>query len=242
MVAAKGLLVVDMLAIARLENGRWSNLSPKANDPISKLSTIPFSDLGLIKAKGKITIPKFELQLDVAEGWFAVKEEWSSRVLWAGSPVKFPVAQILSPKSKTYIDVVQAYLSGLKLRGAKAKINKIVSVDLDGDGVKEIVMEAAPLADMVPRTMENGAKTDYTSIIIRYVKAGKPALAVIDHHDTRATGVLGSADELRAIVDFDGDGKFEIICSSDYYEGQSAAVYSFRRGVVKKLVEYGAGV
>jgi hypothetical protein len=53
---------------------------------------------------------------------------------------------------------------------------------------------------------------------------------------------LESADQLRAIADFDGDGKYEIVCSSDYYEGQSATVYRFRKGVVRKLVEYGAGV
>lgn len=241
-VASKGLLVVDMLAIARLENGRWSNLSPKSNDPVGKLSQIVFSDLGLAGLKGKITIPKLELQTEVAEGWFAIKEEWSNRVLWSGSPLRFPKVQTYSPKAKIYLDVVQEHLNKLKLTGAKAKINKVVGVDLDGDGVREVVIEAAPLADMVPRTMEDGRKTDYTSILIRYVRSGKARTVVVDHHDTRQDGVLGSADQLRAIADFDGDGKFEIVCSSDYYEGQSAAVYSFRNGVVKKLVEYGAGV
>lgn len=234
--------MVDMLAIARLENGRWSNLSPNSADPVGKLSQIAFSDLGLAGVKRKITIPRLELQTDVAEGWFAIKEEWSNRVLWAGSPLRFPKIETYSRTSKIYLNVVQDHLNRSKLKGAKPKINKVIGVDLDGDGVREVVIEAAPLSDMVPRTMENGAKTDYTAILIRFVRNGRAQTVVVAHHDTRQDGVLGGADQLRAIADFDGDGKFEIVCSSDYYEGQSAAVYSFRSGVVKKLVEYGAGV
>jgi hypothetical protein len=137
---------------------------------------------------------------------------------------------------------VQAHLRAKGLKQAKAKINKVIGVDLDGDGVREVVIEAAPLADMVPRTMEDGKPTDYTSILIRWVKNGKPVTLVLDHHDAQKDSALGGADQLRAIVDFDGDGKYEVVCSSDYYEGQSAAVYSFRKGKLRKLVEYGAGV
>lgn len=241
-VAAKGLLMVDMLAIGRLENGRWKNLVSKASDPVGKLRNVSFTHIGVNGAVGKVLIPKLELQSDVAEGWFAIREEWSSKVLWSGSPLRYPQIQVYSPTAKAYLDVVQAHLNSKKLTSAKARINKVVGVDLDGDGVREVVIEAAPLADMVPRTMEDGQKTDYTSILIRFVKNGKPMTLVVDHHDAKQYGALGGADELRAIADFDGDGKYEIVCSSDYYEGQSAAVYSFRKGVVKKLVEYGAGV
>lgn len=240
--ATKGLLMVDMLAIGRLENGRWSNVVSKPSDPVGKLRNISFTSIGVNGANGKIVIPKLELQSDVADGWYAVKEEWSNKVLWTGSALKYPQVQTYSPTSKTYLDVVQAHLNSKKLKGAKARINKVVGVDLDGDGVREVVIEAAPFEDMVPRTMESGSKTDYTAILIRYVKNGKPTTLVLDHHDAVLHGALGGADQLRAIADFDGDGKFEIVCSSDYYEGQSAAVYSFRKGVLKKLVEYGAGV
>lgn len=241
-IAAKGLLMVDMLAIGRLEKGKWTNLISKPSDPVSKLRNIPFTELGVKGVLGKLTIPKLELQTEVAEGWFAIKEEWSNKVLWSGSPLKYPEVQVYSPTSRTYLDVVQAHLTKRGVAGSRAKINKVVGVDLDGDGVREVVIEAAPLPDMVPRTMENGSKTDYTSILIRFVKNGKPSVIVVAHNDTKQDGVLTGADQLRAIADFDGDGKFEIVCSSDYYEGQSAAVYSFRKGIVKKLVEYGAGV
>lgn len=238
----KGLLVVDMLAIARLENGKWSNLASKPSDPVSKLRNIPFVELGLTGSKGKVTIPKLDLQSDVAEGWFAINENGSNKVLWSGTTPKLPMVQAYSPSAKVYLDVVRAHLKLKGLTDAKARINSVVGVDLDGDGVREVVIEAAPLADMVPRTMENGSRMDYTSILIRWVKKGKPTTLVLDHHDSRKEGYLAGADQLRAIADFDGDGIFELVCSSDYYEGQSAAVYSFRKGVLRELVEYGAGV
>ncbi|MBC8064266.1 MAG: hypothetical protein H7Y17_05515 [Chlorobia bacterium] len=240
--AAKGLLMVDMLAIARLENGKWKNLVSKPSDPVGKLRNIQFTELGISGTTGKVTIPRLELQSDVAEGWFAIKEEWSNKVLWSGTAPKFPATQVYSPSSKVYLDVVQAHLRAKGLGQAKARINRVVGVDLDGDGVREVVIEAAPLADMVPRTMEDGKPTDYTSILIRCVRNGKAITVVVAHHDARQDGALGGADQLRAIADFDGDGKFEVVGSSDYYEGQSAAVYQFRKGSVRKLVEYGAGV
>ena len=72
-IAAKGLLMVDMLAIARLENGKWRNLVSKPSDPVSKLRNIPFTEIGVKGVMGKLTIPKLELQSEVAEGWFAIK-------------------------------------------------------------------------------------------------------------------------------------------------------------------------
>jgi hypothetical protein len=239
---AKGVLVVDMLAIGRLQNGKWKNLVSKPSDPISKQRNILCQSLGLASKIGTQTIPKLELQSDVAEGWFITGETYVDKILWSGPTPKFPSVVTYSPTAKVYLEAVQAHLRSKKLGKAVAKINKVLGVDLDGDGVREVVIEAAPLPDMVPRTMEDGQPTHYTAILIRWVKNGKPVTVVVDHHDAMVDKVLGSADQLRTIADFDGDGKFELVVSSDYYEGQSATVFSFRKGVVRKLVEYGAGV
>lgn len=244
MAPAKGLLVVDGLAIARLNAGKWRNLVSKKSDPMGSQRNLSFQVLGLDKPLEKRLVPKLELMDEVAEGWYVSGqgEIYYTKVMWNGTPLKFPKTISYSPDAKQYLDVVSAHLQKVGLKGAKARINKVVAVDLDGDGVREVVIEAAPLADMVPRTMEDGQESDYTSILIRCVKNGKPTTVTVAHTDARKDKVLGGADQLRAIVDFDGDGKFELVCSSDYYEGQSAAVYSFRKGAVKKLVEYGAGV
>ena len=242
MVAGKGLLVVDMLAIGRLENGKWTNLVSKESDTVSRSRNIGFVELGLTWLKGKVVIPKLSLQSEVAEGWFAIDEKYSSKVLWSGTQLQFPKWKAVSPTNPVYLGVVRNHLKAKELPSAAVRINRALSVDLDADGTNEIVIEAAPYADMVPRTMEQGKATDYTAILIRWVKNGKPVTTVVSHHDARGDNVLASADQLRAITDFDGDGKFELVCSADYYEGQSAAVYSFRKGVVKKLVSYDAGV
>lgn len=241
---AKGLLVVDGLAIGRLQAGKWRNLVSKKSDPMGTQKNLSFQVLGLDKPLEKRLVPKLELMDEVAEGWYTSGngEIYFTRVMWNGTPLRFPKTIPYSPSSKEYLDVVAAHLQKVGLKGARARINQVVAVDLDGDGTREVVIEAAPFADMVPRTMEDGQITDYTAILIRCVKNGKPVTVTVAHTDARKDKVLGGADQLRAIVDFDGDGKFELVCSSDYYEGQSAAVYSFKKGSVKKLVEYGAGV
>jgi hypothetical protein len=239
---SKGLLLVDGLAIGRLQNGKWRNLVSKKTDPVGKERNFKFQVLGLNGVTGTQPASKLELMEDVADGWYASGEVYTNKVLWSGTPVKFPVMQQYSTSAKAYLDVVAAHLKSKKVTKGVPRIKKVVGVDLDGDGTREVIIEAAPHDNMVGRTMEDGDLGDYTAILIRWVKNGKPVTTVLEHHDALVDKVLGSADELRTIADFDGDGRFEIVISSDYYEGQSATVYSFRKGKVTKLVEYGAGV
>lgn len=241
-VAAKGLLVVDMLAIARLENGKWKNLVSKPSDPVSKLRNIPFTELGVKGVMGKLTIPKLELQTEVAEGWFAIKEEWSNRVLWNGTPVKVPAVRAWSGFMKPTHREVKFFLEKKGIRNATLKKDRHFQVDLDGDGVKEMIIEVSSVNDPVQRTMEQGSKQDFTAILIFSGRNAPQMITMLSFHDARGDGVLAAADEVRAFADFDGDGKIEIVCSADYYEGQSAAIYNFSKGKVRKLIEYGAGV
>jgi len=52
--------------------------------------------------------------------------------------------------------VTQDLLIAKKLKAAKAVIQKIVSVDLDGDRVNEILIEAAPQARLRGMLKSNG--------------------------------------------------------------------------------------
>jgi hypothetical protein len=56
------------------------------------------------------------------------------------------------------------------------------------------------------------------------------------------TDSLPYLNRIRAIADLTGNKRYEMITSSDYYEGQSAKVSEFRGGQVYTLVENGSGV
>lgn len=238
--ASRGLLVVDMLAIGRLENGKWTNLVSRTTDPVSKMKNLDCQVLGLDRVQGRTTLPKLDLQSDVAEGWFALDEKWSSKVLWSGTRLGFPQARISTEPKKTDYFLIGEFLIRTKLNTAPKRMKRRVVVDLDADGKMEVVVEASSGKDMVERTMNQGPRHDYTAILIQDGRTRK--VVTVSHHDARGDGVLSAADELRTIADFDGDGRYELVCSANYYEGQAASVYSYRNGVVKRLVRAEAGV
>ena len=133
------------------------------------------------------------------------------------------------------------------MKDPRLTLDRWVVVDLDGDRKPETVWEVSSVTKAHERTMTQGSKGDFTAIFIerggqKHSLESATQFAMVSMHDARLDGVLAAADRLRAIADFDGDGRYEMVCSANYYEGQSAAVYSYRAGVVRKLVEYGAGV
>jgi len=237
--ASKGLLVVDTLAIGRLENGKWSNLASKPSDPVSKLRNISFMELGLSEPLGRLTIPKLDLQSDVADGWYAINEKWSNKVLWSGTAVKVPKMNIWRGMTKPTFRDIKNFLIAKGLKDPRLNYDRLVQADLDADGKMETIVEVSSVKDPTQRTQGQGPKNDFTAILIEW---GHGKCSLVSMNDARKDGVLAAADQLRAVVDFDGDGRYELVCSANYYEGQSAAVYSYRAGVVRKLVEYGAGV
>ncbi|OJU61442.1 MAG: hypothetical protein BGO01_04990 [Armatimonadetes bacterium 55-13] len=240
---AKGVVVVDMLAIGRLENGRWYTAKAEPNDPVGKTGAAKYYPLSMSGIGAPISLPKLRFDEEVAPGWYIeYVEKAASTALWTGTPAKAAKVVKYSPTSKTYVDVVKAHLQAKGLKNSKPRINAVYGVDLDGDGTREILIEAAPKADMRGTTMgENPNKADYTSILVRYVSGSKVVTKVIAHHDAKS-GYLSDADQLRGLADLDGDGVLEIVTSSNYYEGSSAAVWNFKKGKLIKLVENGSGV
>lgn len=237
---AKGLLVVDMLAIGRYDGG-WRKIEPEAKDPVSKITPLNFWRFGEGSIYGVYENQKLDLLVDAAPGWYLTDSKLSSMVLWSGARPAVPATQRLGANSATYLKVVQDHLKSKGLKAAKARISQIFSVDLDGDGTKEILIEAAPKADMTEETMEKATGKDYTVVLLRYAKGGRAVTKVLAHHDGR-TGTLEVADRIRGFADLNGDGVAEIVLSSNYYEGTSATVLNFKRGQVKKLIENGSGL
>jgi len=172
---AKGVVVVDMLAIGRLENGRWYTAKAEPNDPVGKTGAAKYYPLSMSGIGAPISLPKLRFDEEVAPGWYIeYVEKAASTALWTGTPAKAAKVVKYSPTSKTYVDVVKAHLQAKGLKNSKPRINAVYGVDLDGDGTREILIEAAPKADMRGTTMgENPNKADYTSILVRYVSGSK---------------------------------------------------------------------
>lgn len=165
-------------------------------------------------------------------------EPFQPGIIVHGLSPKFPrKAAPIGKKNPTYLAVVQESIKKAGCTG-KANIEEAYSVDLDGDGTKEILIEART-PGITLRDTYNGTIKDYTCVLLRSIRNGKPETAVLEF----SSSVQGptSFSYIRSIVDLDGDGRMEIVIGSDYYEGYGSAIFGYQKGVLKKIAENSAG-
>lgn len=230
---APKLLVVDDLVIGAFDGKTWKKMPENSKSSESlQMRSVGFDSLG-----GTRTVLGYK-ESEIG-GTFLNVDDFEKGVFVVGLTPKFPrKVTKLGTTNKTYIDVAAAALKAHKST-SKAALVAVYSVDLDGDGTQEVIIEGRSPGFTREQTMAND-KSHNSLLIVRGI--GKKGVQT--HEIMVAGGPNGAMDfgTIRSIVDLDGDGKMEIIASIDYYEGQSASVYSWNKGVFKKILENGAGV
>lgn len=127
--------------------------------------------------------------------------------------------------NKTYTKIVADFLKTKGFTNANVNIKQAVSVDLDGDGKKEVVIAATQ------ETGESGV--GYSFVLVRKIAENSVRSILIDgefypESKRAASNALEVAYfEISAIADLNGDGKMEIMVNSSntYYDGGSAKVF-----------------
>ncbi len=153
------------------------------------------------------------------------------------------VSKSINLNDKTYLNAVSAILRSKGLPKAKAIIEQAVRVDLDGDGVEEVVLTASNYGGSIsPSAKVN----DYSFVVVRKVVAGKVQTIVIAEEYIKKNIKFGAPSrfEVSAIADLNGDGKMEIVLYGEYYEGSGASTYEIKgnKAVEIKQLETGCGV
>lgn len=133
--------------------------------------------------------------------------------------------------SKSCKPWVADWLKSQKVKPNQVGIYQAFQADLDGDGKNETIVETASRKALgKPESVDN--PKDYSAVLVR---AWNKTFAV----QFEKGGLSGCA--IKAIADFDGDGKMEIVSTSAYYEGFTATIHRFEDGKAKKLAENGSG-
>ncbi len=231
-------LVFNRLILGSLSNHYW-----RRHDTIEpSTKRIRFTRVGIgqildsMTAKGLMKgEPNMAGYIDIGEDY-----EKANGVLFSGR-VSIPRrVQTLSNKNRLYQAVVNGFLekNGIMVPG---RITRIVRVDLDGDGMKEVIIQASSRDNVTDGGMSGMKPNDYSLVLLRYENKGKAGEIplMFDHPSAES---LNYMNKIEAIADFDGDGTMEMVVSSSYYEGESATLFRFRGTKVIKLVEMGDGV
>lgn len=152
------------------------------------------------------------------------------------------VPRLANPDQEIYKEAVAELLKKKGLKNPKIKITQVIRIDLDGDGVEEVLITADTYADKLYRHLQK--KGSYSLVLLRKVIHGKVENLVIEEDYFPAN--LGGGVPMRfwvgAVLDVDGDGVMEIVLHAMYYEGGGTSVHRVEGNKVKKVLVSGWGV
>ncbi len=181
-----------------------------------------------------------------------LENNWGVQMDAADDRVGLPATSELRPRGiaeippqQEHVDDVAAWLADVGLAGGDVEIERVVRFDVEGDGVDEVLIEASHdersgFAD------EPGA---YSVLLYRFVDDREEVQTVVIAGDAISEddlgddvgGALVEYHDLVAIADLSGDGVFELVTHSGFYEGESVIVSTVDGPTVTPVLETGCG-
>ena len=150
--------------------------------------------------------------------------------------------QMQSLTLENYQRVAAGLLRSKGLNIQRAKLTQLMRIDLNGDGIEEVLMAAHSRPDYGHTPQEK--KGDYSLLAIRYVDNGVVRARILDYNISKRDLTFSAPGyfELMACVDIDGDGAMEIIGANGYYEGDGFEAWKFDGKTIKSVMFAGWGV
>jgi len=153
--------------------------------------------------------------------------------------------KIGSTESQVYKEAAAEILRSKGIENPKVNLTQVLQVDLDGDGVEEVLVSATNYAKfgsgggMSPDSRAG----DYSLVFLRKVVQGKVVTRIIkgEYYPT-AKKFNGPAEHrVIGVLDLNGDGILEIVLSGRYYEGNWVDAYRVEGSQIIKLFGMGCG-
>lgn len=230
-------VVVDDLVIGFYDNKKWTEVSETAkSDQAFTLQEVGIGKLGKVRS-----VNGYEPSDGI--GGVFVRSEGDMNVkgvFTTGFKPSVPrKIESIGLTNKTYLKVIEDFLKSKKIK-TPARLVQAFSVDLDGNGTKEVLLNGRSAGLEVGHTFEN-KRGAYSIILLRHVAKNGKAETLPLEVNLMPNGEFGYVGSIRAIADIEGEGRMEVIISSDYYEGQSATIFGFWSGKAVALASSGAG-
>ena len=121
----------------------------------------------------------------------------------------------------------------------------MLQVDLDGDGVEEVLVSATNYQRFKPGggLTPDARAGDYSLVFMRKVVQGTVVTKIITgEYYPQAKKFSGPAEHrIMGVLDLNGDGIMEIVLSGRYYEGDWVEAYRVQGAKIIKLFSMGCG-
>jgi hypothetical protein len=226
-----------------VQNGRWIAPTKVAPKMPAETEFVLVAWNGV--EEGGVTMGKKGPQEDVCQDFtrfeFELKQDYGVAI---GTAAKWnPVPRIpkaIDANSAAYKTVVTNFLRKKGIARPVVRIKEAFRVDLEGDGVEEVVLSATYYKKGLS---SDAAVGDYSFVIVR-----KAVGKIVADHLLEGDFILKRVDfgaptenHVSAIADLNGDGKMEIVLNGFYYEGDFASAFEMKNGKPVKIKEFEIG-
>lgn len=226
-----------------VQNGRW--VAPAKVAPKMEVET-EFVLVGWNGVEeGGVTLGKKGEQEDVCQDYTRMKLELEQDYGVAiGSNGKWnPMPRAPKPidvNNATYKTVVTKFLARKGITRPVVKITEAYRVDLEGDGVEEVILAATYYKNGLSSSASRG---DYSFVIVRKAVGKTVTDYLLDGEFVLKAVDFGAPTEnhVSAIADLNGDGKMEIVLYGFYYEGDFSGAWEMKNGRPVKIKEFEIG-
>lgn len=164
---------------------------------------------------------------------------------WNALPRK---PHVLDKTQVVYVDAVRDFLKTKGIEQPKVKIERILRVDLDGDGEEEVLISATNYFDKENRVPMRSPVASYSMVLLRRVVAGKVETQLMEgefypkaYVSDDASFNAPNAYKVTAVLDLDGDGNMEVVVASNYYEGEAITIYRCEPKKIEELLSVSCG-
>ena len=161
---------------------------------------------------------------------------------WNAMPRRLKIA---NPEAQVYREAAAEILKSKGIANPNVNLTQVLNVDLDGDGVEEVLVSATNYARFTPEggLTPDARAGDYSLVFLRKVIQGKVVTKIITgEYYPKAKKFTGPAEHrIIGVLDLNGDGSLEIVLSGRYYEGDWVEAYRVDGAKIIKLFSMGCG-
>ena len=226
-----------------VQNGKW--VEAKRVAPLLKNKT-EYILLGTNGVPGDKLIGEKPQTLEICEDYFEVSFGGETKNgIGIGSAAKWNLmprgVKEISKTDATYLKIVGDFARSKGIAKPIAKISQGFRVDLDGEGIEEVLLAATNYRNKLVARANAG---DYSFLLLRKIFGGKAQNILIAGEFYPRPNSFSAPNEfsIQAIADLNGDGRMEIVMHTAYYEGAGSGVYDVSGAKPKKVLGTGCGV
>lgn len=153
------------------------------------------------------------------------------------------VPRIADTTQAAYLAAVREFLVSHGLRKPEVKITRILRIDLEGDGEREVLISATNY-DKDHDGMPSSSRPDtYSCVLLRRMVHGRVRTLLVagEFYPKAKTFNAPSEYEIAAVLDLNGDGRMEVVVHSAYYEGGGTAIYQCGESKITELLGVACG-